>query len=55
MILHNYIRRYAESNDGNFKKFENVLDMPSFRSYFDRNESNSSNCEDDIEIELLKK
>nr|KJB10274.1 hypothetical protein B456_001G193300 [Gossypium raimondii] len=36
MVLHNYIRRHASSNDEDFREFENIPDMPVFPSQFDR-------------------
>ncbi|KAG4139138.1 hypothetical protein ERO13_D07G173101v2 [Gossypium hirsutum] len=36
MVLHNYIRRHASSNDEDFREFENIPDMSVFSSQFDR-------------------
>lgn len=54
MVLHNYIRRHAWSNDGDFREFENISDMPVSSSQFDRGESSSSNRESDLEITMLR-
>ncbi|KAK5774457.1 hypothetical protein PVK06_042312 [Gossypium arboreum] len=54
MVLYNYIRRHARSNDRNFREFENVPNMLPSRSHFNQGESNSSDSEGDTEIELLR-
>ncbi|KAG8485785.1 hypothetical protein CXB51_019130 [Gossypium anomalum] len=54
MVLHNYIRRHAWSNDEDFRQFENIPDMPISSGHFNRGESSSSNSESDLEIAMLR-
>ncbi|KAH1090667.1 hypothetical protein J1N35_017924 [Gossypium stocksii] len=54
MVLHNYIRRHAWSNDEDFRQFENIPDMPISSGHFDRGESSYSNSESDLEIAMLR-
>ncbi|KAH1047117.1 hypothetical protein J1N35_037901 [Gossypium stocksii] len=54
MVLHNYIRRHAWSNDEDFRQFENIPDMPVTSGHFDRSKSSSSNSESDLEIAMLR-
>ncbi|KAH1129091.1 hypothetical protein J1N35_000469 [Gossypium stocksii] len=54
MVLHNYIRRHAWSNDEDFRQFESIPDMPISSGHFDRGESSSSNSESDLEIAMLR-
>ncbi|KAH1074076.1 hypothetical protein J1N35_026404, partial [Gossypium stocksii] len=54
MVLYNYIRRHAWSNDEDFRQFENIPNMPISSGHFDRGESSSSNSESDLEIAMLR-
>ncbi|KAH1081184.1 hypothetical protein J1N35_020945 [Gossypium stocksii] len=54
MVLHNYIRRHAWSNNKDFRQFKNIPDMPISLGHFDRGESSSSNSESDLEIAKLR-
>ena len=51
MVLHNYIRRHAGSNDEDFQEFENMPDMPTSRRRSDMDESSHHG---DGQIKMLR-